>query len=180
MNKTTPEEALALAEKHELLPPDIRFYERLAALIDEAVANVPLRRVNVESVTLSALTNERIQEIWKDTPTQGDPTGMKFAVVFARNILNASAPSQPELKVWFGSMPESNGKRNWTVLLKRKIPGKVLSSLGSGICFGRSEYYDQERYRADCLRYIIGELLEPPHILNYDPEIKEPDKKEKL
>ena len=29
---------------------------------------------------------EDIKQIWKDTPAQGDPTGLRFAVAFAKNI----------------------------------------------------------------------------------------------
>lgn len=68
-----------------------------------------------------------------------------------------------ELSVWCGSMPESNGKSNWTVILHRK--GECLSS---GMTIARSEYPDRIRYEADKLRYLIGDLDERPWVTNYD------------
>lgn len=67
------------------------------------------------------------------------------------------------LTVWYGSMPESNGKSNWTAILHRA--GECLSS---GITIERSEYPERVRYEADCMRYLIGELSEEPDILTYD------------
>ena len=68
-----------------------------------------------------------------------------------------------ELTVWYGAMPESNGKTNWTAILHRK--GECLSA---GITIDRSEYPDRVRYEADRIRYLIGELDEKPWITNYD------------
>lgn len=70
---------------------------------------------------------------------------------------------QPHLTVWYGSMPETNGKTNWTAILHRK--GECLSE---GITLDRSEYPDRVRYEADRVRYLIGELTEEPDILAYD------------
>jgi len=82
-------------------------------------------------------------------------------------------PAEP-LTVWFGSMPESNGKMNWAVLLRRKDHGGLFGSIASGICFARSEYYGRALYEADRLRYLIGETDKFPHILDYDSESKTP------
>lgn len=71
----------------------------------------------------------------------------------------------PPLQVWFGSMPESNGKENWTAILHR---GK----LSEGITIERSEYKDRIRYEADRMRWMIGELADEPDILAYDPDLK--------
>lgn len=68
---------------------------------------------------------------------------------------------QPELEVWYGAMPESNGKSNFTAILKRK---------GCGITLDRSEYPDRVRYEADRARYLIGDLDEEPCILDYDAD----------
>lgn len=81
--------------------------------------------------------------------------------------------ARPELTVWFGSMPESNGKRNWTVMLCRKGQG-LLGDIARGFCISRSEYYDRERYEADCLRFLVGERAEYPDILEYPGDTKEP------
>lgn len=70
-----------------------------------------------------------------------------------------------DLAVWYGSMPESNGRSNWTALLHRK--GDVYS----GITIDRSEYPDRVRYEADRMRYMIGELDTEPYILDYDTDL---------
>lgn len=72
---------------------------------------------------------------------------------------------KPELAVWYGSMPETNGKTNWTAILHRK--GECLST---GITVDRSEYPDRVRYEADRMRYLIGDLADEPDILAYDAD----------
>lgn len=72
-------------------------------------------------------------------------------------------PASPELTVWYGTMPESNGKSNFTALLMRKGGDFV-----DGITIDRSEYPDRVRYEADRVRYLIGELVDRPDILDYD------------
>ncbi len=86
---------------------------------------------------------------------------------------NTAQVAQP-LTVWFDQMPESNGKRNWTVMLRRKDSEGLLGSIASGVCFERTEYYDRARYAADRLRFLIGELDKEPDILNYNPDILQP------
>lgn len=85
------------------------------------------------------------------------------APLFARPV-----PAEPALAVWFGSMPESNGKTNWTAILHRRgdEPWK-------GITIERSEYKDRVRYEADRLRWLIGELEQEPDILAYDEDLTE-------
>lgn len=73
-----------------------------------------------------------------------------------------SPSSENTLKVWFGEMPESNGRSNWTAILYK---GRDMMS---GITIARSEYKDRVRYEADRVRYIIGELPSEPDILEYD------------
>lgn len=68
-----------------------------------------------------------------------------------------------QLTVWYGSMPESNGKSNFTAILYRK-GGNIMD----GYTIDRSEYLDRVRYEADRVRYLIGELNDPPSILDYD------------
>lgn len=46
--------------------------------------------------------------------------------------------NKPELTVWYGSMPESNGKHNNTAILYRK-GGRI----SDGITIERSEYPDR-------------------------------------
>lgn len=76
---------------------------------------------------------------------------------------------QPELTVWYGSMPESNGKSNWTAILHRKGgEGTLMGKLSEGLVIARSEYPDRVRYEADEMRYLIGELDKEPCILDYN------------
>lgn len=71
---------------------------------------------------------------------------------------------KPELAVWYGPMPETNGRTNWTALLHRK--GDVYG----GITIDRSEYPERVRYEADRMRHMIGELESEPDILEYDAD----------
>lgn len=75
---------------------------------------------------------------------------------------------QPKLTVWYGSMPESNGKSNYTAILNR-ADAKGLDAF-CGFTIARSEYPDRVRYEADCVRHLIGELPEKPCITDYDAD----------
>lgn len=78
-----------------------------------------------------------------------------------------SAPKpQPELTVWCGAMPESNGKSNFTAILSRK-DARGLDKF-EGFTIARSEYPDRVRYEADFVRHLIGDLAEKPCVLDYD------------
>lgn len=81
-----------------------------------------------------------------------------------RKALEEAVP-QPELTVWYGPMPESNGKSNFTAILVRKG-----GDFTDGITIDRSEYPDRVRYEADRVRYLIGELDKRPFILDYDAD----------
>jgi hypothetical protein len=74
-----------------------------------------------------------------------------------------AAPHDGKLTVWYGSLPESNGKSNFTAILHR---GDVTR----GITIERSEYPDRVRYEADRMRWMIGELAQEPFILDYDAD----------
>lgn len=76
--------------------------------------------------------------------------------------------TQQELAVWYGKMPESNGKTNWTAILHRK--GVAIWD-GVTITLDRSEYPDRVRYEADRVRYLIGELKDEPDLLAYDDKL---------
>jgi len=82
-------------------------------------------------------------------------------------------PDPRELTVWYGKMPESNGRENWTAILrpKYKVTGVDLNGLMNGFCFARSEFPDRVRYEADLMRWVIGELAEKPRILAYDADL---------
>lgn len=79
--------------------------------------------------------------------------------------------AQQGLAVFYGKMPESNGKSNWTAILYRKSEDGLLGGIADGITIDRSEYPDRVRYEADCVRYLIGEIDKKPNILEYDSEL---------
>ena len=79
----------------------------------------------------------------------------------------AASPARPELTVWYGKMPESNGRENWTAVLRRVNP---TDKWDQGFCFARSEYPGRVLYEADRVRWIIGERAERPDILAYDAD----------
>lgn len=83
-----------------------------------------------------------------------------------RNAMLHGADGKPELTVWYGSMPESNGKANWTAILHRKGEGRCMD----GFTIDRSEYPGRVLYAADRVRYLIGEKSERPSILDYDAD----------
>lgn len=83
-------------------------------------------------------------------------------------VYASPVPAQNDLAVWYGPMPESNGKTNWTAILYRKNPDCRMGGIGDGYTIDRSEYPDRVRYEADRVRHLIGELKEPPFILDYD------------
>lgn len=83
----------------------------------------------------------------------------------SRAAMLQGADGKPELTVWYGSMPETNGKTNWTAMLHRKGQHPW-----EGITIECSEYPDRVRYEADRMRHLIGELSEEPDILEYDAD----------
>lgn len=76
-------------------------------------------------------------------------------------------PPKPALKVWYGRLPESNGKSNWSVILHT---GDVFE----GFTVHRSEYQHRARYDADCLKHMLGEIPDKPCILDYDGDYVSP------
>lgn len=82
-----------------------------------------------------------------------------------RSAMLQGTDGKPELTVWYGSMPETNGKTNWTAMLHRKGQHPW-----EGITIDRSEYPDRVRYEADRMRHLIGELADEPDILAYDAD----------
>lgn len=86
---------------------------------------------------------------------------LPVVAVFSNVIVSTVHTPTASLRVWFGPMPESNGKTNWTAILHRGMITK-------GITIDRSEYKDRVRYEADRMRWMIGELPEEPDIMKYD------------
>jgi hypothetical protein len=74
-----------------------------------------------------------------------------------------AAPQDGSLTVWYGSMPESNGKHNYSAILHR-------GDISQGITIERSEYPERVRYEADRVRWLIGEIDQKPWILDYDAD----------
>ncbi len=76
--------------------------------------------------------------------------------------LDVAQIKRSELVVWYGSMPETNGKENWTVILH------PIGELYEGYTVARSEYPDRIRYEADRLRWLLGDNTERPDIVKVD------------
>lgn len=106
------------------------------------------------------MDNEQVQA-WADRH-EIKLTGADLRAAFDDAVTLSTAPA---LTVWYGPMPESNGKSNFTAILMHKGGGIV-----DGWTIDRSEYPDRVRYEADRVRWLIGELKERPDILAYDAD----------
>lgn len=84
-----------------------------------------------------------------------------------KRLADVPAAPAPKLTVWFGPMPESSGKTNWTAILHR-------GDMVEGFTIGRSEHHDRVRYDADKVRWLIGETGFEPDILMYDGDMLSP------
>lgn len=104
-------------------------------------------------------------EQWRTA--EGDPVTVVAWADMPSGAPGVAVPAAPKLGVWFGAMPESNGKANWTAILHR-------GDLASGHTIERSEHHDRVRYEADRVRWLIGELAEEPDLLAYDPDMLNP------
>jgi hypothetical protein len=115
-------------------------------------------------VALTALFKEALSwgmnygPLWK--PEKWHMLSDQQAQLFAER---ARPANHSKLTVWYGSMPESNGKTNWTAILHR-------GDISEGITLDRSEHPDRVRYEADRVRYLIGEIDKKPCILDYDAD----------
>lgn len=121
-----------------------------------------------EGVLKSLLPDVEKSEFWFEHNGKIFFEGVRFnnAVFEAcRAAMLQGADGKPELTVWYGSMPETNGKTNWTAMLHRKGQHPW-----EGITIERSEYPDRVRYESDRIRHLIGELSEEPDILEYDAD----------
>ncbi|EJO47566.1 hypothetical protein [Enterobacter sp. SST3] len=115
---------------------------------------------------VSVPTFEEWCEQTKQKPLGWVRDAMKEAYDGCRDAMLQAADRKPELTVWYGSMPESNGKANWTAILHRKGEGRCMD----GFTIDRSEYPGRVLYAADRVRYLIGEKSERPSILDYDAD----------
>jgi hypothetical protein len=103
---------------------------------------------------------EEVAALFKQPYVQHDGCDIQEAI---RALKDAAPASVPKLRVWYGAMPESNGKSNFTAILH-------AGAIEEGITLDRSEYPDRVRYEADRARYLIGELKDEPFILDYDAD----------
>lgn len=127
------------------------------------------------------LSDEKLWEMWVESPSDV----LRFARAIEQAVWQAATQRQQEriaeleaqvqalsmdagrLKVFYGSMPESCGRTNWTAILHR---GDIVE----GYTIDRSEYPHRVRYEADRVRWLIGELDKEPFILDYDADEKTP------
>lgn len=139
-------------------------------------AEIALRqRVTVKPLvwdTTGCADDPLLQRLWiaKDPERQASIEARRAESILAAIDVQ---PDPRELTVWYGKMPESNGRENWTAILRPKyaVVGVDLNGLMNGFCFARSEFPDRVRYEADLMRWIIGELAEKPRILAYDADL---------
>ena len=153
----------------------------LQALASDAQAQEALDKLRAVEAERDALRIEarrcfdaqhEIDDTWDAIGTRGNPQALTLAEQVSSIIRELDAaltatPAPSPLTVWYGSMPESNGKRNWTASLHRRGEDAHMN----GFCFARSEYAGRVRYEADRMRWIIGELADKPNILAYDADL---------
>lgn len=150
----------------------------LDAICDAADARETAVRDAAEAgVECPSLTNDEIRSVFMAhgfTVKQGLDDLKPYVYDAARALAGVIAlklweSQPPRLAVWFGALPESNGKQNWTAILHR-----ADESMMDGVSIECSEYTDRVRYTADRLRHLIGQLPEAPDILTYDSGLQAP------
>lgn len=140
---------------------DMREY----AAISRAQATQPAQQA-------PAVSDEQICAVLEDHgfPTHVHHADGKFMMAGTSQIITAfrallsQSAAAPKLSVWYGPMPETNGKSNFTAILMRD--GDIVG----GHTIDRSEYPERVRYEADRVRYLIGELEKEPYIFDYDAD----------
>jgi len=142
--------AAPLANEASKPAPSVEQDQRGAFVIDSGAA---LKVAERFGFPLNAKTVEFAQAIVK-----------RAGELQARAALTSANVAQgAKLSVWYGSMPESNGKTNWTAILHK-------GDIAEDITIDRSEYPDRVRYEADRMRWMIGEIDKEPWILDYDAD----------
>ena len=122
------------------------------------------RNLNRLKRDASAIIGELTTVFWPDEITNAQREAVEKTVDIITELLE-SVSENPAVKVRYLSMPESNGKENWTAILCR-ADGDIVD----GVTLDRSEFPDRVRYAADRARYVIGELKDRPRILDYDAD----------
>lgn len=141
--------------------------EAVRQVVESSVLQYKL--IGLASVSLASSSGQNTCEViakaalgidWRDTESQA-----RRVAEHAANLID-----RPPLTVWYGPMPESNGRSNFTAILRRVTPDGLLGDIANGITIDRSEYPERVRYEADRMRYLIGEIEEEPFILDYDAD----------
>ncbi len=135
----------------------------MAALSPEEIAEFQERIEDFKSLIAQPVPDER------DKAVDADDHPLLWSFNEGWNACRAAilqgADGKPHLTVWYGSMPETNGKTNWTAMLHRKGQHPW-----EGITIDCSEYPGRVRYEADRMRHLIGDLADEPDILAYDAD----------
>lgn len=158
---------------------------RALAAMKLALASLEANGTLANEGTITATQFKPVADLYGLTSPTGGETSFTFDAVEARDFIDGGwscqeyvelgsfqvamlqgADEKPELTVWYGSMPESNGKANWTAILHRKGEGRCMD----GFTIDHSEYPGRVLYAADRVRYLIGEKSERPSILDYDAD----------
>lgn len=79
------------------------------------------------------------------------------------------------LRVVMYSMPESNGKRNWTAMFKRTTKFDGLVGNCGGVLIDRGECWNRVAYEAERARVLTGERISEPDIMEYAIDVNTPD-----
>lgn len=89
------------------------------------------------------------------------------AMIEASPIAPVAAHAQPKLTVDVLSFPESNGKKNWTALLRRAEKWDGLVGNCGGITIAHGERRNRVEYAAERTRFLLGLRDTEPFILDY-------------
>lgn len=159
------EEIAELARKATYKPCSMHMTNLLVVCDSEVIEEMARQLLaSMEQEPVSYTCSDALDDVYCGSAAMMGPAGAVGEVpLYAAPQL--PQPIQPALTVWYGSMPESNGKSNWTAILHRKGQRPW-----EGITIDRSEYPGRVRYEADRMRHLIGELADKPDILAYDSD----------
>ncbi|HAT7514875.1 TPA: hypothetical protein JAV82_002651 [Kluyvera ascorbata] len=130
-------------------------------IVADAIKGLDELLVEKEVASKPVGNEELDQMIWKL-----ERDGMTPKMLSLMRELREVRRAKPvTLSVWYGAMPETNGRENWTAMLHRKG-----AHPWEGIMIDRSEYPGRALYEADRMRFLIGEIDVEPDILAYDSE----------
>ncbi|WP_370991483.1 hypothetical protein [Enterobacter kobei] len=162
-------QALYAAPPAPVSVPDEDLLHMAASAIEDLLSNKDRSGAGVWADVPAKLRRAAMLKHSEPFIVTSDHRMMEMPQVEAINAVTAmlqGADGKPELTVWYGAMPESNGKANWTAILHRKGEGRCMN----GFTIDRSEYPGRVLYAADRVRYLIGEKIERPSILDYDAD----------